>query len=95
MGIVVTKDMGLTHRDFYRTFPSVAGEWPWQVIDDIVTLDHPMGPVTIYLEPERLRKIALISLPVTTLRFEFATDDQSDVDAFIKTFDTHFRRGGG
>ena len=95
MAIVVTKEMGLTHREFYRTFASVAGEWPWHVLDDVVTLDHPMGPVTIYLEPERRRTIARISLPATTLRFEFTTHDQSDVDAFMQRFDTHFRRGGG
>ncbi len=95
MTTVVTKDMGLTHREFYRTFPSVAGAWAWHVSDDVVTLDHPAGPVTIYLEPERRRTIALISLPATTVRFEFETHDQSEVDAFIKRFDTHFRRGGG
>ncbi len=95
MAIVVTKDMGLTHRDFYRTFPLVAGEWAWQVSNNIVTLDHPMGLVTIYLEPERRRKIALISLPATNLRLEFATEDQAAVNTFIKHFDTHFRRGGG
>ncbi|ETX03610.1 MAG: hypothetical protein ETSY2_32990 [Candidatus Entotheonella gemina] len=95
MAIVITKEMGLTHREFYRTFPSVAGEWAWRVADDVVTLDHPSGPVTIYLEPERRRTIALISLPATTLRFEFATHDQAEVDAFIQRFDTRFRRGGG
>ncbi len=95
MTIVVTKEMGLTHREFYRTFASVAGTWAWQVSDDVVTLHHPVGPVTIYLEPERRRTIAKVSLPATTLRFEFATRDPSDVDAFMKRFDMHFRRGGG
>lgn len=95
MAIVVTKDMGLTHREFYRTFATMAGEWAWEVSGDVVTLEHPVGPVTIFLEPERRRTIANISLPATTLRFEFVTHDQSQVDAFMKQFDTHFRRGGG
>ncbi len=95
MAIVVTKDMGLTHREFYRSFATVAGEWAWQVTDNVVTLDHPGGPVTIFLEPERRRTIARVSLPATIVRFEFPTHDQAAVDAFIKRFDTHFKRGGG
>ncbi len=43
----------------------------------------------------RRRIAARVSLPATTLRFEFETHDQADVDAFIEHFDTHFRRGGG
>ena len=95
MAIVITKDMGLTHREFYRTFPSVAGDWAWRVDDNIITLDHPSGSITIHVSRERRRRIARISLPATTLRFEFTTDDQAEVDAFIERFDTRFRRGGG
>jgi hypothetical protein len=95
MAIIVTKDMGLTHREFYRTFASVAGAWAWQVSDDVVTLDHPAGPVTISLEPERRRNIASISLPTTTLHVEFATQDPSEVNAFMQRFDLYFKRGGG
>ncbi len=95
MAIVVTKDMGLTHREFYRSFAMMAGEWPWQVTNNVVTLDHPDGPVAIHLEPEQRRSIALISLPSTIVRFEFPTHDQAQVDAFMKRFDTHFKRGGG
>ncbi len=95
MAIVVSKDMGLTHRDFYRMFATVAGDCAWHVEGDVVTLDHPVGPVKIYLGPERLRTIARVSLPATTLRFEFVQHDQSEVDAFIQRFDLSFRRGGG
>jgi len=96
MAIVITKDMGLTHREFYRTFPAVAGDWGWRIEDDVVTLDHPAGPITIHVAPERRRRIARrISLPATTLRFEFATHEQTEVDAFMARFDMHFQRGGG
>lgn len=96
MAIVVTKDMGLTHREFYRSFAMMAGDWRWEASDNhVVTVDHPDGPVTITLEPERRRKIALISMPSTIVRFEFAIHDQASVDAFMKRFDTHFKRGGG
>jgi hypothetical protein len=95
MAIIVTKEMGLTHRDFYRTFPSVAGSCAWYVTDNTVTLEDPVGPITISLGPERRRQIALISLPTTILRFEFTLHNQAEVEAFITRFDTCFRRGGG
>lgn len=95
MPIVVTKEMGLTHRDFYRSFAAVAGPSVWYVEDDVVTLQHPAGPIKIYLGPERRRKIAMVSLPATTLRFEFLHHKQSEVDTFMQRFDLCFRRGGG
>lgn len=95
MAIVVTKEMGLTHRDFYRSFAAVAGDAAWQADDDVVTLHHAAGLINIYLSPERRRTIARVSLPVTTLRFEFLQHDQAEVDAFMRRFDRCFRRGGG
>ena len=95
MAIVITKEMGLTHRDFYRSFAAVAAESEWQVDGCVVTLQHPTGPIKIYLGPERRRQIARVSLPVTTLRFEFSHDKQPEVDAFMQRFDLCFRRGGG
>jgi hypothetical protein len=95
MAIVVTKDMGLTRRDFYSSFAALAGDDGWHVADDVVTLDDASGPIKIYLEPERRRTIAIVSLPATTLRFEFTQHDPAEADAFMKRFDRCFRRGGG
>lgn len=95
MAIVVRKEMGLSHRDFFRSFAAVAGDAAWEREDDVVTLHHPGGPIKIYLGPERRRKIARVSLPATTLRFEFLQHEQCEVDAFMQRFDLCFRRGGG
>ena len=95
MVMTVSKDMGLTHREFYRSFAKLAGDDAWQVADGVVTLDHACGPIKIYLEPERRRTIAMVSLPATTLRFEFTQHDAAEVDAFMQRFDRCFRRGGG
>lgn len=95
MAIVVSKEMGLTHGDFYRSFTAVAGNAAWQVDGDVVTLQHAAGPIRIYLSAERRRTIARMSLPVTTLRFEFLQHEQAEVDAFMQRFDRCFRRAGG
>jgi hypothetical protein len=95
MATVVTKEMGLTHADFYRSFAAVAGDAAWQVDNDVITLHHAAGPINIYLSPEHRRNIAMVSLPVTTLRFEFLHHEQAEVEAFMQRFDRCFRRGGG
>ena len=85
----------MTHQDFFRTFPAVAGDHLWQLHDDEVQLEQGDGRVTIRLGPERVRKIAGLSLPATQLEFEFSNQDQAQVTAFMARFDLSFRRGGG
>ena len=91
----LTRDMGMTHADFFRTFPAVAGEASWQVHGTTVILQQPLGPVTIHLGPQRERRIGGLLLPATLLEFEFADYGPADIDAFMKRFDQSFRRGGG
>lgn len=91
----LTRDMGMTHGDFFRTFPAVAGESSWQVDRDIVTLQQPRGPVTIRLGPQGERRIAGLSLPTTVLEFEFPDYSPAEVETFMTRFDRSFRRGGG
>jgi len=92
---MLTRDMGMTHSDFFRTFPAVAGESSWQVERNIVTLQQPRGTVTIRLGPQGERRIAGLSLPTTLLEFEFPHYPPADVEAFMSRFDRSFRRGGG
>lgn len=85
----------MSHADFFRTFPAVAGGAQWQVDHNTVTLHQPRGPVTIRLGPQGERRIAGLSLPTTLLEFEFPDYQPADVEAFMTRFDQSFRRGGG
>ena len=87
--------MGMTHQDFFRGFPVVAGGRSWRQDDDTVTLDTERGPVSIHLGPQGERRIALLVLPVTHLTFTFRGHDQDAIDQFMAKFDFAFRRGGG
>ena len=39
--IVKTREMGMTHRDFFRTFPAVARGTQWRQDGDMVMLGNP------------------------------------------------------
>ncbi len=87
--------MGLTHEDFFRTFPAVAGNDRWRRLEDGVTLEDDAGTVVIQLGAEGVRRIGGLALPVTRLRFEFAGQSSEQIAAFMGRFDLAFRRGGG
>jgi len=95
MTTTVSRDMGMTHGDFFRTFPAVAGNQPWQSGDNQVKLELDEGWVTIRLGPVGVRKIGLLTLPVTRLEFEFTNQTQEQIAIFMARFDLSFRRGGG
>ena len=50
--IVKTREMGMTHRDFFRTFPAVAHGTPWRQDGDKVVLGDPEKQVAIFIGPE-------------------------------------------
>ena len=93
--ITVTREMGMTHRDFFRTFPSVAGDRPVQIEGSVVRLETGQGEIVIRLGPEQVRKIALLTLPLVHLQFDFHGHDQDQAAVFMARFDLSFRRGGG
>lgn len=92
---VVQREMGLTHNDFFRTFPAVAGNHRWCRVEDSVVLEEEAGTVVIQLGAEGVRRIGGLALPVTRLRIEFAGQSKAQIAAFMDRFDLAFRRGGG
>ena len=93
--IVKTREMGMTHRDFFRTFPAVARETPWRQDGNKVLLGDSKKQVAILIGPEGERRIALLTLPTVNLRFEFEGFDETEAGSFMARFDLAFRRGGG
>jgi hypothetical protein len=87
--------MGLTHDDFFRSFPAVAQGAPWRHDGTHVWLDDDGGPVVIELGSQQARRIASLELPVTTLRFRFSRHAAPQIESFMQRFDLAFRRGGG
>ena len=96
MSTVITREMGFTHSQLRRVLSDAARGRPYQVGDDKVTIDPGEGrSITISFDPETVRKIASISLPLTVVHFELAGYDEGGVKAEMELLSTHFHKGGG
>jgi len=87
--------MGMTHRDFFRTFPAVAKDVSWTMDGDTVVMAEKSRRLSIHMGSEGQRRIAGLTLPTVDLRFEFQDYDEEEADSFMARFDLAFRRGGG
>ena len=91
-----SRDMGLTHADFWRYLPAAVGEHRWKRISDTaVKVYIGEGRLLIDLGPEGERRIANIRLPRTIITFLFHEVSAQEQAEFLTYFDLRFQRGGG
>jgi len=93
--MVVVRDMGLSHREFFRSLQTLAREWQCQIRNDGVLIDYDGGEIDIVLGKEGRRRIAAMSLPRTEVRFCFSRLTLLQSKKFFYRFDLAYRRGGG
>lgn len=89
------REMGLTHREFFRTLPAAMGYYEYRVSKNSVTAELETGTILIELAPESVRRIASIVIPKTAVRFIFKNVTTEEKQKFINYFDKRFQRGGG
>lgn len=90
-----SRDMGITHSEFFRTLPAALPALPYAVQGSEVTISDDTRRLVISLSPEGRRRIAALSLPTTQVHFTFSGYSPQDVDRFMARFDRAFQRGGG
>ncbi|MFK8081262.1 MAG: hypothetical protein AB8B97_13325 [Granulosicoccus sp.] len=93
--IEYSREMGLTHDDFWRLLPRAMGRHPFERDGDHVHAVVEKGTLKIHLGPTQIRKIALLRLPYSVVSFRFSGVEQEQQMAFKAHFDLHFQRGGG
>ena len=93
--VVLKKDMGLSHREFFASLATLAREVPCQVSDSGAILEYDSGEIRIGLGPESQRQLGLIKLPQTWVSLEFHNLSKAQRMLFLERFDLAFRRGGG
>ena len=91
----ITREMGISHTDFFRILPAVVGSSNPATIKSIVYIQQQSGTVKIRLGPEEKRRLGSLSLPVTMLSFSFDGFQEHQIEEFMRRFDLCFRRGGG
>ena len=90
-----SRDMGITHREFFRTLPAALPALPHTVHGHDVIIAEDTRRLVISLSPEGRRRIAALSLPTTQVHFTFSGYSSQDIERFMARFDRAFQRGGG
>jgi len=90
-----SRDMGITHREFFRTLPAALARTPYTVQGRDVVISDDTRRLVIGLSPEGRRRIAALSLPTTQVHFSFSGYSPQEVEQFMARFDRAFQRGGG
>ncbi|MFQ5784442.1 MAG: hypothetical protein ACE5H8_06425 [Alphaproteobacteria bacterium] len=94
-GPVFTKEMGISHADFFRILPKALGASDYRIEGDRIRLGDADRHLDITLAAEGVRRIASITLPVTRVTLAFHGYAPAEVAATLERFDLYYRRGGG
>ena len=90
-----SKEMGVSHADFFRLLPRAMGDVSFEVEGKTVTAELPGGSLTIVIGTEQVRRIALMAIPYAEVSFTFEGVAEDVRTEFMKYFDLRFQRGGG
>ena len=99
--IVHTREMGITHREYLRTLQRAVEGRPYTAVDGggtattTIRIEDGEHHVEIVLPPQRVRRIALVKLPITDVEFRFFGHTDEAAQAVMERFEIYFRRGGG
>ena len=92
--VIINKEMGITHAEFFRNIPRVLGDDFNQQADRVI-LEGDGKSLEISISEQGERRIALFVLPVTHVTLTFKGYSETDVTKTIAAFDRAFQRGGG
>lgn len=92
---LVSKDMSISHADFFRTVRPLLVAEDHDLRGDGVTIRRGSARIDIRIGPEGTRRLGNFHLPRTRVEIGFYGCPQEEADRFLDRFDRHFRRGGG
>ncbi len=93
---IVSKEMGLTHKDFYGELANLLNDTPYKRSKDTIKFQFNHKNIEIILGPEGVRELSRsVRLPVTLVTFHLFDFTEEEVSNFIKHFNLKFMKGGG
>ncbi len=92
---VIAKEMGITHKEFFRNIPRIFDTDDFVLNDDGASIEDEGKSLNITIAEEGQRRIALIVLPVTHVTLTFRGYDENSITKTVAAFDLAFQRGGG
>ncbi len=90
-----TKDMALSHADFFRILPALLDGESYEIDGNNVRIARESGHIEIRLSPESHRQMAALRLPRTQIELRFLDCSAQAMETFLANFDLRYRRGGG
>ncbi len=93
--IVIEKEMGIDRADFLRLLPRALDGRAFTVNGNRIVTEEGARRLDITLGETSERRIALLTLPVTHVRFEFTGYSEDQATAAMRRIDQAYRRGGG
>jgi hypothetical protein len=91
----IKKEMGLSHKEFFRTIASALETDDFERSVSGVVLEDGGRRLEIVLGPQTERRIALLAIPSTLVTLSFSGYAKDEIDYAITMFDRAFKRGGG
>jgi sulfur carrier protein ThiS len=92
---VITKEMAVTHAEFFRLLPGALEGQPFRKTGHRVVVEEKGKRLDIGLGPERSRQIAGLKLPATDVTLSFTGYDKTEIAAALRLFERTFQKGGG
>lgn len=92
---VITKEMAVTHADFFRTLPQALDARPFKKTGNRVVVEDAGKRLEISLGPERTRQIAGLKVPAADVTLAFSGYGKTEVATALRLFERSFQKGGG
>jgi len=94
--IIVEKEMGLTHKEFYHKISRLLENTTYLQIDNKIKFEIEGKKIDIILGKEDIRILSVSArLPMTRVKIVFYGFEQIGVDKFVRRFNLRFLKGGG
>lgn len=91
-----TRQMGITHADFFRLLPRAMGNHPFETNDCTVRATLPTGTLVITLDEEQERRLSPhVIMPYTNVTFDYYGVSAEVRAAFERHFHARYMRGLG
>ena len=92
----IKKEMGISHRDFFRILPRVMNGRGYTVDGQRIVAEEPERRLEIHLSDQRERVLGpMVRLQVTDVELIFFNYSETDRTSFLKFFEINFFKGGG
>ncbi len=95
VSFVINREMTITHAEFFRLLPKALVKRHYEVNGSEIKVMFNQGWLEISLNPETIRSIGALKLPITKVNYEFFECRDFDIEQFMTGFDLVYQKGGG